>query len=154
FKRGLAEAFHATKDAQRMTQYGKPAALHLLPHEKTAISLETFSKLRERLTAVPENLHLHPKLERHLHELKTAKMLNWGAGALTASASLLTEGFPVRLAGQDTQRGTFSHRHAVWVDQESEERYFPLQHLMKPQAHCTVVNSPLSEFASMGFEYG
>ncbi len=80
--------------------------------------------------------------------------IDWGMGELLAYGTLLWEGTPIRLAGQDSRRGTFSHRHAVWMDQEKEQSYIPLQHLKEGQGSFTPINSPLSEMASLGFEYG
>jgi len=75
-------------------------------------------------------------------------------GEFLAYASLLADGVPIRISGQDSRRGTFSHRHAVWVDQKTGSRYYPLSHLKTNRALCDVYNSPLSEFAVLGFEFG
>ena len=81
--------------------------------------------------------------------------IDWATAETLAFATLLDEGFPVRLSGQDVQRGTFSQRHAVIIDQETERRYMPLNHLMRDQkVHFEVINSMLSEEAVLGFEYG
>jgi 2-oxoglutarate dehydrogenase E1 component len=80
--------------------------------------------------------------------------LDWAMGELLAYATLLTEGHPVRISGQDVERGTFSHRHAVLKTEDDEEEYLPLNHLSESQAQLTIYNSPLSEYAVMGFDYG
>ena len=83
-----------------------------------------------------------------------AKPVDWGMAEMLAYASLLEEGVSVRISGQDSCRGTFSHRHGMWVDQTAEKTYFPLQHLNEKQGRFDLINSPLSEFAVLGFEYG
>ncbi|HCC29783.1 MAG TPA: 2-oxoglutarate dehydrogenase E1 component, partial [Marinilabiliales bacterium] len=80
--------------------------------------------------------------------------LDWALGELLAYASLVDEGIPVRLSGQDSQRGTFSHRHAVLVKETTAEKYVPLKNIRKEQAECDVYNSPLNEYGVLGFEYG
>jgi 2-oxoglutarate dehydrogenase E1 component len=110
------------------------------------------------MTRAPEGFHIHPKVQK-LYEQRV-KMgagevpFDYGAAELLAFSSLLVDGTPVRLSGQDSQRGTFSQRHAVLVDIENEQRYFPLQHLNPEQARFEVYNSMLSEAAVLGFEYG
>jgi 2-oxoglutarate dehydrogenase E1 component len=82
------------------------------------------------------------------------KKIDWGMGETLAYATLLWEGKHIRLSGQDSRRGTFSHRHSLWVDQQNAAKYFPLAHLKPDQGRFDVYNSPLSEFAVLGFEYG
>ena len=86
--------------------------------------------------------------------IKEDKPFDWGAAEYFAYGTLLLEGVPVRLAGQDSGRGTFSHRHAVWVDQEDSHAYYPLAHLSEKQGRFEVLNTCLSEVAALGFEYG
>ncbi len=123
----------------------------------TQISADRIHEYGQALTTVPAGFHLHPKLGRLLHDSREMtegrQPLNWAAAELLAYASLVTEGAPVRLSGQDSQRGTFSHRHAVFTDIETGAKYCPLQHLGGP-GRFSVVNSPLSEFAVLGFEFG
>ena len=100
---------------------------------------------------------MHPKLAALLndrHELFTSGYADWALGEALAWGSLSLEGHPVRLAGEDSQRGTFSHRHAVLVDFNTEEEHTPLRHLDPDQASLRIYDSLLSEFAAMGFEYG
>ena len=109
---------------------------------------------------IPEGFNIHPKVRKLQEERLSmvadprASKIDWGMGEHLAYASLLAEGVHVRLSGQDSRRGTFSHRHAVWVDQTTEKRYFPLSHLKTSQALFDVYNSSLSEFAVLGFEFG
>jgi 2-oxoglutarate dehydrogenase E1 component len=124
----------------------------------TGLAAERVADLCRRMTRAPEGFHIHPKVQK-LYEQRV-KMgagevpFDYGAAELLAFSSLLVDGTPVRLSGQDSQRGTFSQRHAVLVDIENEQRYFPLQHLSPEQARFEVYNSMLSEAAVLGFEYG
>jgi 2-oxoglutarate dehydrogenase E1 component len=112
----------------------------------------------DRSSIVPENFHLHPKLQKWLKDRKEmidqGKEIDWATGEHLAFGTLLFQGLHVRLAGQDTRRGTFSQRHEMWIDQESGSKYFPLDHLQERQGRFDVINSPLSEFAALAFEYG
>ena len=109
-------------------------------------------------TQVPEGFKLNPKLRRLMKqraEMAAGKrQLDWGAGEALAFASLVTEGYPIRLSGQDSGRGTFSHRHAIWHDQIGDAKYTPLDHVSADQARFQVYDSPLSETAVLGFDYG
>jgi 2-oxoglutarate dehydrogenase E1 component len=123
----------------------------------TAVAAERLRTLNEELLRVPERFHVHPKLKGQLERrLKTIDEggIDWGQAEALAFGSLLVEGIPIRLTGQDTERGTFSHRHAVLHDVNTGETYVPLQHLDDATASLEVYNSPLSEFACLGFEYG
>jgi len=114
--------------------------------------------IARRLAAVPEDFTLNPKVEKLLQARTDAVLHNgpidWGLAELLAYGSLVCEGTGVRLSGQDSERGTFSHRHAVLVDYDTGLHYVPLSHLREGQAAFSVYNSPLSEFAVMGFEFG
>ncbi|MEX0938742.1 MAG: 2-oxoglutarate dehydrogenase E1 component [Pirellulales bacterium] len=122
-----------------------------LPHEK-------IPQLIERLTTTPESFHLHRKIERGLESRRAMgrgeEPFDWAAAEALALASIGTAGYRVRLSGQDTERGTFSQRHAIWFDQEDGTRYTPFEHLADDQAPIEVINSPLSEMGVLGFEYG
>ncbi|MFI9390614.1 multifunctional oxoglutarate decarboxylase/oxoglutarate dehydrogenase thiamine pyrophosphate-binding subunit/dihydrolipoyllysine-residue succinyltransferase subunit [Streptomyces bauhiniae] len=123
----------------------------------TAISAEVVKRIAESQVNVPDNITVHPRLQPQLQ--RRAAMvedgtIDWGMGETLAIGSLLLEGTPVRLAGQDSQRGTFGQRHAVLIDRETGEEYTPLQYLSEDQARLNVYNSLLSEYAAMGFEYG
>jgi 2-oxoglutarate dehydrogenase complex dehydrogenase (E1) component-like enzyme len=106
---------------------------------------------------VPEHFAVHPKLKSQLERrLQTIEEggIDWGQAEALAFGSLLVEGIPIRLTGQDTERGTFSHRHAVLHDVNTGETYTPLQNLDEQTASFEIYNSPLSEYACLGFEYG
>lgn len=125
----------------------------------TAVPYETLHEVSEGLTRLPENFTMHPKLrssviERWQEVVRTKGSAEWGLGETLAFGSLLLDGTPIRLSGQDSRRGTFSHRHAGYVDAKTGQRYVPLDHLRSDQARFQVWNSPLSEFAVMGFEFG
>lgn len=124
----------------------------------TGVSREMIDTIAERATRVPEGFNVYRKIARLANtrkEMATGKEpMDWGCAEMLAFGSLLMEGTPVRLSGQDCRRGTFSHRHAVWSDVKTNEKYFPLRNLSNEQGHFTVLNSPLSELAVLGFEYG
>jgi 2-oxoglutarate dehydrogenase E1 component len=125
----------------------------------TGVPADTLRKIGKTLTTIPESFHLHRTLQRIIDNrrkmIDTGKGIDWAVAEQLAFGSLLEEGFPIRLSGQDVQRGTFSHRHAVLVDQENEERYTPLNYLEKEnEAEIEIINSMLSEEAVLGFEYG
>jgi len=123
----------------------------------TAVPADRLKALNEQLLAVPEGFEPNQKLMRQLERRRDALQaggIDWGQGEALAFASLLTEGIPIRITGQDTERGTFSHRHAVLHDQLTGETHAPIQHLDDAKASIEIYNSPLSEFACLGFEYG
>jgi 2-oxoglutarate dehydrogenase E1 component len=123
---------------------------------ETGISRKLFDALGRTLTTVPDGHNIHPTLARVLEAKKATfakgEGLDWASGEALAFGSLLSEGYGVRLSGQDSGRGTFSHRHAVWVDQGTEAKYIPLSTV--PHGRFEVLDSPLSEFGVLGFEYG
>ncbi|WP_170772553.1 2-oxoglutarate dehydrogenase E1 component [Ruegeria lacuscaerulensis] len=124
----------------------------------TAISPETMAEVGNALTHVPEDIALHKTVGRLLDHKKkmfeSGKGFDWATGEALAFGSLLTEGYPVRLSGQDATRGTFSQRHSGFVHQETEARYYPLNNIRAGQSHYEVIDSMLSEYAVLGFEYG
>jgi 2-oxoglutarate dehydrogenase E1 component len=123
----------------------------------TAVAADVLRDLNAELLNVPEHFSVHPKLkgqlERRLQTIEEGG-IDWGQAEALAFGSLLTEGIPIRLTGQDTERGTFSHRHAVLHDVQTGETYTPLQNLEEATASFEIYNSPLSENACLGFEYG
>jgi 2-oxoglutarate dehydrogenase E1 component len=124
----------------------------------TGVSRESLLALARRLNKVPEGFHLHPKLEkllaRRLEAVETGAGIDWANAEALALASLLAEGHPVRLSGQDSGRGTFSQRHSVLIDTESGTADTPLNRIKEGQALFSVWDSPLSEAGVLGFEYG
>ncbi|AZQ68961.1 2-oxoglutarate dehydrogenase E1 component [Silicimonas algicola] len=125
---------------------------------KTAIKKKTMEDIGRALTTAPEGFSLHKTVERLMDAKRemfdSGTGFDWATGEALAFGSLLTEGYPVRLAGQDSTRGTFSQRHSALVNQENEDRYYPLNHIREGQANYDVIDSMLSEYAVCGFEYG
>ncbi len=125
---------------------------------ETAIKPETMAEVGAALTRVPEKFDLHKTVARQLDAkskmFETGLGFDWATAEALAFGSLTTEGFPVRLSGQDCTRGTFSQRHSAFVDQSTEERHYPLNHIRAGQARYEVIDSMLSEYAVLGFEYG
>ena len=124
----------------------------------TAIEPDTLAEIGTALTRVPDGFPLHKTVGRLLDTKKqmfdSGEGFDWATGEALAFGSLMTEGYPVRLAGQDATRGTFSQRHSGIVNQETEERYYPLNHIREGQSQYDVIDSMLSEYAVLGFEYG
>ncbi|HZB23236.1 MAG TPA: 2-oxoglutarate dehydrogenase E1 component [Gaiellaceae bacterium] len=123
----------------------------------TAVAAEKLRDLNNELLTVPEGFKVHPKLQKQLlrrGEAIQSGQIDWGQAESLAFASLLVDGIPIRLTGQDTERGTFSHRHIVLHDADSGAVYAPIHHLSDASASFEVYNSPLSEYAALGFEYG
>ncbi len=125
---------------------------------QTGVALATLQEIGQKITTLPPGFHLHRTLNRFFdHRRKsiaTGAGIDWATGEALAFCSLLLDGHRVRLSGQDSERGTFSQRHSVLLDQESEQRYTPFNHLREGQARFEVINSMLSEVAVLGFEYG
>jgi 2-oxoglutarate dehydrogenase E1 component len=123
----------------------------------TAVAADRLVELNEQLLRTPDTFTVHPKLARQLQRRRTAVAeggIEWGHAEALAYASLLVDGIPVRLTGQDVQRGTFAQRHLVLHDVHTGETFTPMQHLDDAMASFEVFNSPLSEYACLGFEYG
>ncbi|MEX1234025.1 MAG: 2-oxoglutarate dehydrogenase E1 component [Roseovarius sp.] len=125
---------------------------------QTAIKEETFAQIGTALSRAPDGFPIHKTVQRILDAkakmFETGEGFDWATGEALAFGSLLTEGFPVRLSGQDSSRGTFSQRHSALINQEDEERYYPLNNIREGQARYEVIDSMLSEYAVLGFEYG
>ena len=125
---------------------------------QTAISEDTFDKVGAALSKLPDDFPVHKTISRLLDNknkmFRDGTGLDWATAEALAFGSLLTEGFPVRLSGQDATRGTFSQRHSGIINQNSEDRYYPLNHITKEQAEFEAIDSMLSEYAVLGFEYG
>ena len=125
---------------------------------ETGVPLKTLREIGEVLASAPEEINVNRKILRQLKAkqkmFESGEGIDWGTAEALAFGSLLCEGMPVRLSGQDCTRGTFSHRHAAFVDQDTEAKYYPLDHLKDGQAAFEVLDSPLSEAGVLGFEYG
>ena len=124
----------------------------------TAIKPETFKEIGAALSTAPKGFPLHKTVGRLLETkakmFESGEGFDWATGEALAFGSLLTEGLPVRLSGQDCTRGTFSQRHSGLINQDTEERYYPLNNIRSGQARYEVIDSMLSEYAVLGFEYG
>jgi 2-oxoglutarate dehydrogenase E1 component len=124
----------------------------------TGVDIAVLREIGQKITKVPKDFNVHKTIQRFLdHRAKTVESgegIDWATAEALAFGTLLKEGHPVRLSGQDSERGTFSQRHSVLFDQKTEERHTPLNHLGPPQARFEVLNSMLSEVAVLGFEYG
>ena len=125
---------------------------------ETSVSTDDLKLIGNAITTIPENIQVNKKLARIVEARKkaidTGEGIDWSTAEHLAFGSLLLEGHPVRLSGQDSCRGTFSQRHAVFVDQVKEERYTPLNNIKENQENFEVIDSPLSEASVLGFEYG
>ncbi len=154
----LVDVQQAMKTAAAPRTDGQPQVHDEAPFVETALPAEFLTALNEELLTWPEGFTAHPKLARQLErrrtDLTTPAGIDWGQAEALAMGSLLLEGVPIRLTGQDTERGTFSHRHFVLHDVKTGETLSPIQRLSGAQAPIEIHNSPLSELATMGFEYG
>lgn len=143
---------HVWKDIRK----AKPQDFEASPD--TSVNLDKLKKIGRRIAHVPEGENYFRKLvklqETRLEMVEKTGMIDWAMGELLAYGTLLEEGFPVRVSGQDSIRGTFSHRHAVLKIEDSEKEYYPLNHLSDTQARFEIYNSPLSEYGVLGFDYG
>jgi 2-oxoglutarate dehydrogenase E1 component len=120
----------------------------------TAVADDILRKLNDELLRFPDWFAPHPKLLKQLQRRHEFDAIDWGHAEALAFATLLVEGIPIRITGQDTERGTFSHRHAVLHDVNTGATFTPMQHLDEAAASFEIHNSPLSEYACVGFEYG
>jgi 2-oxoglutarate dehydrogenase E1 component len=163
FKQGLQKALESISETLKEKEISSEKQSHDPPIStiKTAIDAKTLISLGERLCTVPSDFHIHSKIQRLLQERiamlhgdPSQASIDWGLGELLAYATLVSEQIHVRISGQDVRRGTFSHRHATWVDQVKEQKYFPLSHMSSGQAPFDIFNSSLSEYAALGFEFG
>jgi 2-oxoglutarate dehydrogenase E1 component len=136
----------------------KELATEVLPHLPTAVEPSILKNVADKISGAPEGFTLHRNLKRILGNRKKTveegKNIDWATAEALAFGSLVSEGYHVRVSGQDVERGTFSQRHAVLHDQETEATYTPLQHISKDQGSFVISNSSLSEFGALGFEYG
>ena len=165
----LSESFDRSKDYQPSAKEWltsawngfkspKELATEVLPHHPTGVSQDLLRHIGDKISGAPEGFHIHRNLKRILSGRKKTvdegKNIDWSTAEALAFGTLVGEGHHVRVSGQDVERGTFSQRHAVLHDQENEETYTPLQHISEEQASFVISNSSLSEFGTLGFEYG
>ncbi|MBA3938379.1 MAG: 2-oxoglutarate dehydrogenase E1 component [Planctomycetes bacterium] len=124
----------------------------------TGVALEKLDLVGKALSSWPADFNIHPKIKRLAEErgrvVATRGRVDWALGEMLALGTLVAEGIPARLSGQDSGRGTFSQRHSIWYDVATRERYKPLDHVSPSQAKLCIYNSPLSEAAVLGFDYG
>ncbi|UXN02917.1 MULTISPECIES: 2-oxoglutarate dehydrogenase E1 component [unclassified Bartonella] len=124
----------------------------------TGVAVKTLKEIGSKLVEIPEGFQVHRTIQRFLDNrtkmIETGEGIDWATAEALAFGTLVTEGNPIRLSGEDVERGTFSQRHSVLYDQDTENRYIPLNHLQKGQAIYEPINSMLSEEAVLGFEYG
>ncbi|HEX3456095.1 MAG TPA: 2-oxoglutarate dehydrogenase E1 component [Gaiellaceae bacterium] len=154
----LREAHERLKQELAEPPKAEPATERARPADVlTAVPADRLRTLDAELVSVPDGFSVNPKLSRQLERRTQALAeggIDWGHAEALAFATLLVDGIPIRLTGQDTERGTFSQRHLVFHDPDTGERYAPIQHLGESAAAFELHNSPLSEFAALGFEYG
>ncbi|MCB9231151.1 MAG: 2-oxoglutarate dehydrogenase E1 component [Bacteroidia bacterium] len=167
FKRFLQERLKEVKQAQKTVEYGFDQSgwshIHVADPGafeapvKTAVELKKLKPIAEKLVNLPSDKVFYEKIEKIFENRKTmleTDKLDWALGELLAYATLVTEGYNVRVSGQDVERGTFAHRHAVLRVNNTEDEYVPLQHVAEGQGKFEIFNSLLSEYAVLGFEYG
>ncbi|MDE3199059.1 MAG: multifunctional oxoglutarate decarboxylase/oxoglutarate dehydrogenase thiamine pyrophosphate-binding subunit/dihydrolipoyllysine-residue succinyltransferase subunit [Acidobacteriota bacterium] len=159
-RKAVADRLNAAYDTNKAA--GKwvlqPPLTHTRPNSTTAISRQLLEQTVDGITLFPTGFHIHPKLEGFIRKRKETLanngLIDWAYAEAIAYGSLVLEGIPVRLSGQDCGRGTFSQRHLSLYDYEDGHRYIPLQHMPGSQAQFDVYDSSLSEFGVLGFEYG
>jgi 2-oxoglutarate dehydrogenase E1 component len=155
-----SRARHKAKLAELPAYWSHYRGGPLLPEDDitTGLPVERVAEMARLTTAYPPDFHIHPKVKKlfdqRLEMAAGTRAFDYGMAELTAFASLVSAGTPVRLSGQDSQRGTFNQRHSILVDIETEAKYVPLAHVSDTQGRFEVYNSMLSEAAVMGFEYG
>ena len=166
FDQHLEEKFEISKSIQKVKiksflveeykpyRFPEPTEINTTP---TAVSEIKLKELAEKVNTLPTDKKFFGKIVKVLddrRQLIADDKVDWAMAEQLAFGTLLSEGIPVRLSGQDSQRGTFSHRHAAIIMEEGDEKYFPLKNIAEDQATFTVLNSPLNEYGVMGFEYG
>ena len=166
FKEQLYDAFQSVKESCPMPDDGHAfgglwsGLNQVYDHEKadTTVDHQLLVEVARAMTTIPDGFHLNRKIARRLPEVFDAVQqrgtVDWATAELLALGTLLREGTPVRISGQDSIRGTFSQRHAAWYDTKSQAMYIPLQHIHPEQARFCAYNSMLSEAAVLGFDYG
>ena len=147
-------------ETHKLKPYIKPpiSSPELLEHYNTSVNLNRLREVGIPLTSEPEEFNLNPKIKRLIKQrremVQGERPIDWGMAEALAFGTLLTENIPVRLTGQDVRRGTFSHRHAVYYEVGTRQRYIPLRKLSPKQGDFRIFNTPLTEAAVLGFEFG
>lgn len=164
FRASLQKALSGTEDPVKQGEHEHPRKeisenkTDDIKYRETFITSERLIEIGDAVSYIPQGLTIHTKLQRVIAERKEMaqgkRAVDWGMGETIAYASILLEGKHVRISGQDSGRGTFSHRHALWMDQVQGKAYYPLKNLKRGQGRFDVFNSLLSEYAVLGFEYG
>ncbi|HSL09967.1 MAG TPA: multifunctional oxoglutarate decarboxylase/oxoglutarate dehydrogenase thiamine pyrophosphate-binding subunit/dihydrolipoyllysine-residue succinyltransferase subunit [Actinomycetota bacterium] len=162
FSERLQRAFDETRtetsdDGVHTVERRPPAPASASPPMETGVPRQRLDEIAAALTRLPDGFEVHPKLAAWLDQRRTqlgADAVDWAFAEALAFGSLVLDGIPIRLTGQDTRRGTFSQRHAVLVDQRTGDEFFPLDDMAEGRTRAFVYDSLLSEFAAMGFEYG
>jgi 2-oxoglutarate decarboxylase len=160
YRTRLEQAFEETKESRPPSgdaSLRRHQPLGVLPPVETGVERSVLDRIVAAVTSWPDDFTPHPKLAKQLErrrDILEKDAVDWALGEALAFGSLLLEGIPVRVTGQDTRRGTFSQRHAVLVDYASDHKWYPLAHLSKDQGAFLIYDSPLNEFAALGFEYG
>ena len=161
-RRQLDASLEKVKTVKKSSTFEGSIAVKQIPYDfsvsDTSVTKKDLSKVSKVLTTPPKNFRLNPKIKRQLDAKKKnfaeGKNIDWGFAEQLAFGSLMLEGTPVRLSGQDSKRGTFSHRHAAWYDADDRTRYIPLINMKERKAKFCVYNSLLSEAAVLAFDYG
>lgn len=159
-KQQLQEAYASSQNRENRASpiASSEEEIALFAPVKTAVELSLLKEVAASFRRVPEGFIINPKVkslfEERARNVEEGLSIDWGVAELLAYGTLVSEGTPVRLAGQDSGRGTFSHRHALWIDQQNSLTYSPLAHIRTGQARFEVFNTLLSEAAALGFEYG
>jgi len=139
------------------SSFGPARDADLFVKTETGVAIDKLKKIAEKLYTLPEHQTFYKKLNRILEDRRMMvhdNRLDWAMGELLAYGTLLAEGHPVRISGQDSERGTFAHRHGTYVYEDGSGKYYPLKHIADNQAEFSIYNSPLSEYGVMGYEYG
>lgn len=161
------EKFEASKKIEKVkiypflkevwADYKYTEEVDLFKPVQTGISKKHFLELSQCLTELPQDMKFFRKIYKLAEDRKKMikeDRIDWGIAELMAYASLADEGHPVRVSGQDSERGTFSHRHSSFIIEDTDQKYHPLSHVSEKQAEIKIINSPLSEYGVLGFEYG
>ena len=164
FKNLLNEQFKTAKEYKPKLEWFEGVWSRYKPEKGkdkrgiTGVSIDKIRKIGEKITFIPQDFNVHPTIKKIYENKKkmfqTGKGFDWATAEQLAFATLLEEGYPVRLSGQDSGRGTFSQRHSVLRDQKNNNHYIPLNNISKKQKKFEVIDSLLSELAVLGFEYG